>query len=126
MRKAIHTQLNTITDFGSRGYSPQMAPDNTTTPYYVVKIYGDDEVPGNKAASMNSYSVFIYDDAEDFDAIDVLEKTVREKLDGVTLTTDDSDSFVSDYIKTVQDNYDPDRDLIFHRVDFDVAGARPT
>ena len=126
MRKALYAQVNTITDFGSRVFQPYSAPDGTTTPYAVIKIYGDDEVPYNRCGSMDSFSVFIYDSPNSYLDIDGLEKDVREALDGVELTTDTGNKFIPDYVKTLKDAYDSDRNLVYHSVDFDVAGARPT
>ena len=124
MRKALYTAIKAITGIDDC-YQPYMSPDNATTPFAVLKIYGQDEVPGNRSGSMDSFSVMIYADPNSYVSLDDLELLVRTALDGVELTTDDGHIFIPDYIKTVKDAYDDDRHLIYHSVDFDIAGARP-
>ena len=124
MRKALYTAIKTVTGI-NECFQPYMSPDNATTPFAVLKIYGQDEVPYNRSGSIDSFSVMIYTSPDSYVSLDSLELLVRTALDGVELTTDEGHTFIPDYIKTVKDAYDDDRHLIFHSVDFDVAGARP-
>lgn len=124
MRKALYEKLIEIVAFGNRVFQSYTAPDNTTTPYAVVKLLGDDPVPENMLGSMMSFSVFIYDGPDSFLDLDSLAILVRNKLNKVTITAASGLIFRPEYIKTLQD-YKTENGNFMKRVDFDVPGVRP-
>ena len=125
MRKALYTQLITIAEFGNRIYQPYTAPENPTTPYGVIKMMGDDPVLDNRKGSIWSFSIFIYASPDSFISLDDLVVLVKQKLNGVTLTTVPAGyKFRPEYIKTLEDFHDDARNLFSKRVDFDYGGAR--
>src|SRR4030042_4158388 len=108
MREAIATQLKTISTFGNRLYQPYTAPSNATTPYGVIKLIENDESFNNKHGEFLGLQIFLYGSKSNFTVLDSLEKEVKTKLDGITLTIDDSPEryFICEYIKTIRDIYD--------------------
>ena len=124
MRKAIYTKLCEIVALGSRVYQPFVAGENPTTPYAVIKMMGEDDVPDNKKGSIWSFSIYIYVSPDSFISLDTLVIAVKAKLNNVTLTTDDSEKFTPEYIKTLEDFHDDIRNLFQKRLDFDCGGAR--
>ena len=124
MRTALYVKMCEITEFGNRVFSPYTAPDNTTKPYCIVKMLGDDPVVNNRFGTIRSFSVFIYNSPDSFIPLDSLVALVRTKLNNVTITTADGDNFICEYIKTLQDYKTENGDFMI-RVDFDIPGARP-
>jgi len=124
MRKAIYTKLCEIVALGSRVYQPFVAGENPTTPYAVIKMLGEDPALENKHGSIWPFSIFIYVSPDSFVSLDTLVIAVKEKLNDVTLTTDDSEKFRPEYIKTLEDFHDDARNLFSKRCDFDIGGAR--
>jgi len=124
LRKAIYTKLCEIVALGSRVYQPFVAGENPTTPYAVIKMMGEDDVPDNKKGSIWSFSIYIYVSPDSFISLDTLVIAVKAKLNNVTLTTDDSEKFTPEYIKTLEDFHDDIRNLFQKRLDFDCGGAR--
>ena len=124
MRKSLYTELCEIEEFGSRIYQSYTAPDNTTTPYAVIKLLGDDPVVENMHGSISSFSVFIYGSPDSFISLDALAILVRNKLNKVTITADSGLIFRPEYIKILPD-YMETNNLFMKRVDFDIPGARP-
>lgn len=123
MRKAIYEKLITI-DSLEAVYQPFTASEDCDTPYAVIKMYGDDEVPDNMKGQKDSFSVFIYNSPDSFISIDSLVWEVRDALDGVKLTADDGTVFIPEYIKTLEDYHDDVKNLFSKRIDFDIAGIR--
>jgi len=123
MRKAIYEKLTEIETLEAV-YQPFTAPEDCNTPYAVIKMYGDEEVPENHKGQKDSFSIFIYTPPDSFISIDSLVWEVRDKLDGVTLTADDGTVFVPEYIKTLEDYHDDIKNLFSKRIDFDFAGVR--
>ena len=124
MRKAIYTKLCEIVALGSRVYQSYTAPENSTTPYCTVKMLGEDEVFDNKKASIWPFSIFIYVSPDSFISLDTLVIAVKEKLNNVTLTTTESESFTPEHRKTLEDFHDDQRNLFSKRIDFDIGAAR--
>ena len=124
MRTALYVKMCEITEFGSRVFQSYTAPDNTTTPYCVVKLLGDDPVVENMLGSISSFSVFIYGSPNSFISLDALAILVRNKLNKVTITSTTGLIFRPEYVKTLPD-YIETNDLFMKRVDFDVPGVRP-
>jgi len=124
MRTALYAELCEITEFGSRVFQSYTAPDNTTTPYCVVKLLGDDPVVENMHGSMMSFSIFIYGSPDSFISLDALAILVRNKLNKVTITSTTGLIFRPEYVKTLQD-YKEENGNFMKRCDFDVPGVRP-
>lgn len=124
MRTAIYDKLNTITDL-ENVYQPFCAPEGASTPYAVIKMEGDDPAVDNRSGSIYSFSVILYDSPDSYLDLDDLVLDVREVLHGVALTTDDGDVFTPEYIRTIPDFYDDQKNLISKIVEFDFAGKRP-
>ena len=124
MRKSLYTKICEITEFGNRVFSLYNAPDNTTTPYAVVKMLGDDPVVENMLGSMQSFSVFIHDSPDSFLDLDALAILVRNKLNKVTITSTTGLIFRPEYVKTLQD-YKEENGNFMKRVDFSCPGVRP-
>jgi len=124
MRTALYTELCEITEFGSRVFPLYSAPDNTITPYAVIKLLGDDPVVENMHGSMQSFSIFIHDSPGSFTSLDALAILVRNKLNKVTITSTTGLIFRPEYVKTLQD-YKEENGNFMKRVDFDVPGVRP-
>ena len=125
MRKAIYTKLIEIAEFGNRVYQPYTAPENPTTPYTVIKMLGEDPAVDNKKGSIWSFSIFIYASPDSFISLDDLVVLVKQKLNGVTLTTVPAGyKFRPEFIKTLDDFHDDVKNLFQKRVDFDIGGAR--
>jgi len=103
LRKAIYTKLIEIPVLGSRVFQPYTAPEGTETPYCTIKMMGEDDVPDNKKGSIWSFSIYIYVSPDSFISLDTLVIAVKAKLNNVTLTTDDSEKFTPEYIKTLED-----------------------
>ena len=124
MRTALYDKLKEIVEFGERIYQPYVAPNETTTPYAVIKLLGDDPVVENMLGSMMSFSVFIYGSPNSFISLDALAILVRNKLNKVTITSTTGLIFRPEYVKTLQD-YKEENGNFMKRVDFDVPGVRP-
>lgn len=124
MRKAIYEKLCEITALDSRVYQPFTAPENGDTPYAVIKMMGEDEALDNRQGSIWPFSIFLYISPSSFVSLDSLAISVKEKLNGITLVTDDSESFTPEFIKVLEDFHDDVRNLISKRLDFDIGGAR--
>ena len=128
MRAAIITQIATIATFGSRVYQAFLAPDELATPFCTVKMVEETPAVENFLGSVKDVQVFIYTAPNDFVDIDELEIEVRNKLDHVDLTYDAGPPVAklrTLYVQTLDDIYDPDRDLISKRVDFNYYLTRP-
>ena len=123
MRKAIYEELIEIENLEGV-YQPYSAPENCATPYAVVKMYGDEEVPENFKGQKDSFSVFIYNSPDSFISLDSLVWEVREALDNIVLEADDGTTFIPEYIKTVEDAHDDVKNLFFKRLDFNIPGIR--
>lgn len=124
MRTALNDKLREITEFGNRVYHPYTSPENPTTPWAVIKMMGEDPVLDNRQGSIWAFSVFIYASPNSFISLDSLVILVKQKLNGITLTTDDDEDFTPEFIKTLDDFHDDVRNLFMKRVDFDIGGAR--
>jgi hypothetical protein len=126
MRAAIISELKTITDFGNRIYQPFLAPSGTATPYCVVKMGEESPVVNNFKGSKKHFEVYIYIPPSSFIAADNLELEVKQKLDGVILTTDDSPPryFIPEYERTLADYKDDERNLLMKTLYFNYAMAR--
>jgi len=124
LRKAIIIKLQEITELNSRIYEPFSAPENPDTPYATVKMMGEDPTIDNRQGSIWGFSVFIYDSPDSFTSLDDLVVLVKQKLNNVTLTTEDEEAFIPEFIKTLDDFHDDVRNLFMKRVDFDTGGAR--
>jgi len=125
MRKAIYTELIEITEFGNRCFQPFTAPEGTVTPYCTIKMMGEDSAVDNRQGSIWGFSIFIYDSPDSFISLDDLVVLVKQKLNGVTLTTVPAGyKFVPEFIKVLEDYHDDVRNLFSKRVDFDIGGAR--
>jgi len=124
LRKAIYTQLITIASFENRVYQPFTAPENSDTPYAVIKMMGEDPALDNRQASIWPFSIFIYASPSSFISLDTLVISVKEKLHNVTLTTSGGDQFTPEFIKVLEDFHDDVRNLFSKRMDFDIGGAR--
>jgi len=124
MRTALYIELCEITEFGSRVFQSYSAPDNTVTPYAVIKLLDDDPVVENMLGSMMSFSVFIYGSPNSFISLDALAILVRNKLNKVTITSTTGLIFRPEYVKTLQD-YKEENGNFMKRCDFDVPGVRP-
>jgi len=128
MRAAIITQIATLPEFGSRVYQAYLAPDDLTDPFCTVKMTGETPAIENMIGSVADVQVFIYTKPNDFVDIDDLAIKVRNKLDHVDLTYDVGPPVAklrTIFVQTVDDIYDPDRDLISKRVDFNYYLTRP-
>jgi len=124
MRKALYVQLCEITAFENRVYQPYTAPENPTTPYAVIKMMGEDPALDNRQGSIWPFSIFIYASPDSFISLDSLVVLVKQKLNNVTLTTDNDEEFTPEFIKTLDDFHDDVRNLFQKRIDFDCPGAR--
>ncbi len=128
MRAAIITQIATIATFGNRVYQAFVAPDDLTTPFCTVKMTGETPAIENQLGSVADVQVFIYTSPNDFVNIDDLAIEVRNKLDHADLTYNAGPPVAklrTLFVQTVDDIYDPDRDLISKRVDFNYYLTRP-
>ena len=128
MRAAIIKQIATIADFGNRVYQAFLAPDDLTDPFCTVKMTGETPAVENQLGGVADVQVFIYTKPNDFVDIDELEIKVRNKLDHVDLTYAAGPPVAklrTLFVQTVDDIYDPDRDLISKRVDFNYYLTRP-
>ncbi len=128
MRAAIIKQIATIADFGNRVYQAFLAPDDLTDPFCTVKMVGETPVIENQLGSVADVQVFIYTKPNDYVNIDKLAIKVRNKLDHVDLTYSTGPPVAklrTLFVQTVDDIYDPDRDLISKRVDFNYFLTRP-
>jgi len=124
LRKALYIKLCEIAEFGDRIFQPFSAPENPTTPYAVVKLMGEDPALDNRQGSIWSFSIFIYASPDSFISLDSLVVLVKQKLNNITLTTDNDEEFIPEFIKTLDDFHDDVRNLFMKRCDFDVGGAR--
>ena len=128
MRAAIIVQIKTIVAFGDRVYQAYLAPDDLTKPFCTVKMVGETPAVENQLGGVSDVQVFIYTTPNDFVDIDDLAIQVRNKLDHVDLTYDTGPPVAklrTLFVQTVDDVYDPDRDLISKRVDFNYYLTRP-
>jgi len=125
MRKAIITELKEITEFGNRVYQPYLAPENCTTPYCVVKMGEESPVPNNKKGSQQHFEVYIYAPSS-FITLDSLVLKVKQKLDKVTLSTDESPArfFRPEFERVLSDWFDDERNLLMKTLYFNYAMAR--
>jgi len=124
LRTALYDKLCEITEFGNRIYQPYTAPENPTAPYAVIKMMGEDPAVDNRQGSIWPFSIFIYDNPDSFISLDDLVILVKQKLNNVTLTTDNDEEFTSEFIKVLDDFWDDTRNLFQKRIDFDIGGAR--
>jgi hypothetical protein len=120
MRTAVITQLKTITSLSNRVYQAFTAPENCATPYCTVKLTEDDPSVNNKKGSFLGMQIFIYCSPSTFSTIDDLTKEVRAKLDGITLTIDDSPAryFTPELVRIQADFFDDIKKLFSKRMDF--------
>lgn len=128
MRAAIIAKIAEIIDFDSRIYQAYLAPDDLTTPFCTVKMTGETPAIENQLGGVVDVQVFIYTAPDDFIDIDTLAIKVRNKLDHVFLTYDAGPPVAklqTIFVQTLDDIYDPDRDLISKRVDFNYYLTRP-
>ena len=126
MRKAIIVELLEITEFGNRVREAFTAPTNYTTPYCTVKMTGENPVSYNKKASPLNFEVYIYANPASFTLLDSLEMKVRKKLHLQTLLTDDSPAkiFRPEYIQTLADWFDDQRNLFMKTLYFNIPLSR--
>jgi hypothetical protein len=126
MRAAIITQLKTITGFGNRCFQPYLAPSGTTTPYAVVKMGEELPAVNNKAGSHQHFEVYIYGSVSSFVTLDALVLEVKQKLDKVTLYTDESPAryFYPEFDRQLADFKDDERNLLMKTLYFDYAMCR--
>lgn len=126
MRKAIIDELKEITGFGSRVFQPFLAPSGTATPYCVVKMGEESPVVNNFKGSIQHFEVYIYGNLSSFVALDALVLAVKQKLDGVMITTDESPSryFYPEFDRQLADFKDDERNLLMKTLYFNYAMAR--
>lgn len=126
MRKAIITELKEITEFGNRVYQPFIAPANTTRPYCVAKLTGEDPAVNNKKGSFLKLEIYIYTDPGSFLSSDDLELKVRRKLHNQLISTDESPArhFTIYYDRTLADWKDDITNLFMKIVSFYIPLAR--
>jgi hypothetical protein len=126
MRKAIITELMEITEFGNRVKEPFLAPSNYATPYCVVKMGEESPVIGNKKGSMQHFEVYLYGNISTFTILDGLVIKVKQKLDKVTLSTDESPArhFTPEFERVLNDWKDDERNLLMKTIYFNYAMAR--
>jgi hypothetical protein len=126
MRAAIITELKEITGFGNRVYQPYLAPSGTLTPFCVVKM--GEELPAmeNYKGSIQHFEVYIYGSPSSFVALDSLVLLVKQKLDGVMVTTDESPAryFYPVFDRQLADWKDDERNLLMKTLYFNYAMAR--
>ena len=127
MRAAIIAKIAEIVAFNNRVYQAYLAPDELTDSYCTVKMTGETPAIENQLGGVADVQVFIYTKPNDFVDIDELAIKVRNKLDHVDLTYDTGPPVAklrTLFVQTVDDIYDPDRDLISKRVDFNYYLTR--
>jgi len=125
MRKAIITELKEITEFGNRLYQPYLAPVEVLTPYCVVKMGEESPVPNNFKGSQQHFEVYIYAPSS-FITLDALVLKVKQKLDKITLSTDESPArfFRPEFERVLADWHDEERNLLMKTLYFNYAMAR--
>lgn len=120
MRKAIITRLvDEVTDIKSV-YQPYMAPDNATTPYAEIKFINKEPDALNGIGRFEYFQIFIYDKANDFATLENLANQIVIALDDIVLTTDAGLKFRAEYVQTLLDLFDDQKNLIFCRIDFRI------
>jgi len=126
MRTAITTQLKTIEEFEDRVYQAFTAPLGVEKPYCTFKLGEDNPSMENKLGAFLDLQIFIYNSPSSFTTLDTLAKEVRNKLDKVTLTIDDSPPryFRPEYVKTLQDWHNEIDNTFMKRVDFTIPLSR--
>jgi hypothetical protein len=126
MRKAIITELKEITEFGSRVYQPYLAPIGVVTPYCVVKMGEEMPVVNNKKGSQQHFEVYIYITPNSFITLDSLVLKVKQKLDKVTLSTDESPArfFMPEFERVLSDWKDDINNLLMKTLYFNYSLAR--
>jgi len=126
MRKAIIVQLKTITEFNDRVYQPYLAPENCNKPYCVVKMGEESPVPENFKGSQQHFEVYIYNSPSSFITLDLLVLQVKQKLDKITLTTDESPIryFRPEFERVLADWKDDERNLLMKTIYFNYSMAR--
>lgn len=126
MRKAIIVELKEITDFGDRVYQAFLAPIGVITPYCTVKMGEEMPVPNNKKGSQQHFEVYIYIPPSSFIPLDSLVLKVKQKLDKVTLSTDESPArfFTPEFERVLADWPDEEKNLLMKTIYFNYALAR--
>lgn len=126
MRKSIIRELMTITDFSNRVYQPYLAPENCAKPYCVVKMGEESPVVNNFKCSVQHFEVYIYNSPSSFITLDSLVLQVKQKLDKITLTTDESPIryFRPEFERVLADWKDDERNLLMKTLYFNYAMAR--
>ena len=126
MRKAIITELKTISDFQNRVYQSFLAPTTVLTPYCTVKMGEDMPVMNNKCGAFQHFEVYIYITPSSFITLDSLVLKVRKALHNVTLSTDESPTrfFRPEFDRTLNDWKDDINNLLMKTLYFNYAMAR--
>ena len=126
MRKSIINELKTISDFQNRLYQPYLAPVEVLTPYCIVKMGEESPVSNNKKGSQQHFEIYIYGSPSSFITLDSLVLKVKQKLDKVTLSTDESPArfFRPEFERVLADWHDEERNLLMKTLYFNYAMAR--
>ena len=126
MRTAILTELLEITDFQNRVKEANLAPLNWATPYAVVKMGDESPTPGNKKGSQQHFEVYIYITPSSYLTLDDLVLKVKQKLDKVTLATNESPArfFTPEFERVLADWKDDTNNLLMKIIYFNYAMAR--
>ena len=126
MRKAIVTELKTITDFSDRVYQAFLAPTTVITPYCTVKMGEDMPVVGNIKGAFQHFEVYIYITPSSFITLDSLVLKVRKALHNITLSTDESPTrfFRPEFDRTLNDWKDDINNLLMKTCYFNIPLAR--
>ncbi|MHB8276357.1 MAG: hypothetical protein ACYDIA_01720 [Candidatus Humimicrobiaceae bacterium] len=126
MRKSIIVELKEITDFGDRVYQAFLAPVGVVKPYCVVKMGEESPVPNNKKGSQQHFEVYIYITPSSYITLDGLVLKVKQKLDKVTLSTDESPArfFTPEFERVLADYKDDVSVLLMKAIYFNYALAR--
>ncbi len=126
MRKAIIDEIKTITGFGNRVYQAYLAPSDPAKPYCTVKMGEELPVFENFKGSRQHFEVYIYGTPSNFYILDDLVLEVKQKLDGITLLTDESPArhFTPEFDRVLADWKDDERKLLMKTLYFDYALAR--
>ena len=126
MRKAIIIQLMTIIDFNNRVREAFTAPSGYATPYCIVKMGEESPVPNNFKGSQQHFEIYIYGSPSSFVILDDLVLKVKQKLDKITLSTDESPArfFRPEFERVLADWHDEERNLLMKTLYFNYAMAR--
>jgi hypothetical protein len=126
MRAIIINTLKTITDFSNRVYQANLAPVGVEKPYCVVKMGEESPVVNNKKGSQQHFEVYIYNTPSSYITLDSLVLKVKQKLDKVTLMTNESPArfFTPEFERVLGDWKDTEANLLMKTIYFNYAMAR--